>query len=380
MKYGIIIHKETKNIGDDVQWYAASQFLPHVDYAVPREDMFDFKTDNGEPVAVIGNAWYMWQKWNWPPAKCIVPLFVSMHYSISDVDVQKGESPSTDEFLRGIGKEYMDSHAPIGCRDKHTLEVMQNVGIDSYFSGCLTLTIPKHEKIEVEKEYICLVDVTRDVERIIRKQLAGQPIEIKKFGHIRDAKVPELDWKIKRDEIKERLTIYQNAKCIVTGRLHCALPCLAMEVPVYMVTPKQNSIRLKTYLDFLHHATEDDFLAGTGYKYDYMNPPENKKDYVPYREALIERVTKFVEEMENSTSDKVEDFVKTTYTDLEFYKWHSEMERQVLLNWRVISKAKSKENKKLLKKVEKFQEERAGFWPHVKAKRFLGKVKRRVLG
>ena len=31
MKYGIVLYKDTANIGDDIQIYATSQFLPQIE-------------------------------------------------------------------------------------------------------------------------------------------------------------------------------------------------------------------------------------------------------------------------------------------------------------------------------------------------------------
>lgn len=37
MKYGLLYYKDTDNIGDDIQSYATSQFLPRIDYLIDRE-------------------------------------------------------------------------------------------------------------------------------------------------------------------------------------------------------------------------------------------------------------------------------------------------------------------------------------------------------
>ena len=91
MKFGVVIHKPTMNLGDDIQTYAAAKLLPHVDYQIDREYISDFKSENDEPVAVIMNAWWMWKKWNWPPADCIIPKLLSMH--INNYGVAKKSSP-----------------------------------------------------------------------------------------------------------------------------------------------------------------------------------------------------------------------------------------------------------------------------------------------
>ena len=120
MKYGVLYRKTTKNIGDDMQSYAAEQWLPHTDYLVDIEAMDSFKADDDEPVATIMSAWYMWEKWNWPPSKYVYPLWIGLHYN----DIQRGRPrgmPSKFEYIEsGPGKEYLKRFEPIGCRDYYT--------------------------------------------------------------------------------------------------------------------------------------------------------------------------------------------------------------------------------------------------------------------
>ena len=42
MKYGIIMYKDTENIGDDVQTYVAEKYLPRVDYIIDRDNITSF--------------------------------------------------------------------------------------------------------------------------------------------------------------------------------------------------------------------------------------------------------------------------------------------------------------------------------------------------
>lgn len=170
MKYGIVVHSTTQNIGDDIQTYAASKLIPKVDYIIEREKINSFKSENNEPVCVIMGAWYMWKKYNWPPSANIIPIFVGFHYtshrtrllSFFDVDTK---------FLNGMGREYLKAYEPIGCRDTHTMNLLSEKGIKVEFSGCVTLTLPKQNKIEKKQKYICLVDLAEDVERSIKEKL-----------------------------------------------------------------------------------------------------------------------------------------------------------------------------------------------------------------
>ena len=67
------------DFGDDIQAYAVARLLPQVDYVLDREYLDSFGEKCSEPVAVVMAAWWLWQKWNWPPAENIIPLMTSMH-------------------------------------------------------------------------------------------------------------------------------------------------------------------------------------------------------------------------------------------------------------------------------------------------------------
>lgn len=290
MKYGILYNRKNLNIGDDIQAYATAQFLPSVDYLIDREDMTDFRSDNGEPVAVIMNAWYMWNKWNWPPSKYIYPLFVGFHYADHQKSHQPG-SPFKYEFLTGEGANYLNAWGPVGTRDYYTHEQLEKVGVESFFSGCITLTIPKQPKKDTGR-YICIVDIDKRVAEKIEKQLEGTGIEVRYRSHTRE-RDDDRSWEEREAFTVERLTEYQNAICVVTKKLHCALPCLAMEVPVLLVKDMKNDIRFTPYYSFLHWVRPGDFLKGKC-DYDFTNPPPNKPDYKPVREDMIRRCKEFV--------------------------------------------------------------------------------------
>ena len=112
MKYGVIVYKKTKNIGDDIQSYAAAQLLPQVDYYIEREHLDVFRSNEQEAVNVIVNGWMMYNKLGWPISPCINPLYLSMHFWENDA------LGVNDLFLQGLGSEDLRKHEPVGCRDK----------------------------------------------------------------------------------------------------------------------------------------------------------------------------------------------------------------------------------------------------------------------
>ncbi|MCD8153178.1 MAG: polysaccharide pyruvyl transferase family protein [Clostridiales bacterium] len=360
MKYGILFNKNNMNIGDDIQAYATALFLPSFDYIIDREHIDEFVPENGEPVAVIMNAWYMWNKWNWPPSRYIYPCFVGFHYADHQLAKQPG-SPFKYEFLTGIGGDYLRAYEPVGCRDNFTREQLEKLGIRSYFSGCITMTLPKMPERKDRGTYICLVDVEKRVSDKIKAQLKDEDIEIRVVTHNRERN-ENLSWEDRVKIVTDLLTLYQNARCVVTRRLHCALPCLAMETPVFLIKETEDDIRFSPYNDFLHRVTVTRFMRDE-YTYDFLNPPENKPLYKKYRASLIETVKQFVADTEK-VEGPVEEIVRTSYTPEEVMRWRHDLMKVSMDRWyleyreaQVSLRKKTKENENLGKKKQQLEKD-----------------------
>ena len=272
MKFGVVIHKPTMNLGDDIQTYAAAKLLPHVDYQIDREYISDFKSENDEPVAVIMNAWWMWKKWNWPPADCIIPKLLSMH--INNYGVARKSSPIYAEWAQGCGGEFFKKYGPVGCRDMASLDFFKEQGIDCYFSGCLTLTIPKQEKTEDAGTYVCLVDLNDKIRAKAMEYLKDTGLEIRVISHNCDYRKSNATFEERMAKAEEILTLYQNAKFVITRRLHVTLPCLALETPVLSIVDLKdaegNGTRWGCYMDTVRCIDNEDFLSGN-FEYDFNN-------------------------------------------------------------------------------------------------------------
>lgn len=291
MKYGIVYYKNTDNIGDDIQNYAVQQFLPRVDYLIDREQID--KSISADNVAVIMNGWYLHNKFNWPPAKNIIPLCISMHFSENDY------MGIGYDFLDGVGGEYLKCNQPIGCRDSSTLNALTSRGIQAYLSGCATLTIKSRRKYNCNK-YICITDVPGEVEEKIISDAKRHNFEIKKCTHWVNYGKESLSWEQRMKAVEELLDIYQNASCVITKRLHCALPCLAMGTPVLLLLDdkKDDMSRYYHFDNFVYHFSTEEFLLDKC-DYDIFDPPSNKEDYLSERTRIEEQIKKFVTKCEN---------------------------------------------------------------------------------
>lgn len=284
MKNGILVcapSSKYKNIGDYIQSVAQEQFLSKSDCYVEREALDSFHSD--ETTNVIMNGWFMWHPQNFPPSDDINPLFVSFHL-VPDV---------ANVVLSPEGIAYLQKHQPIGARDISTMDMMRAHGIESYFSGCLTLTLGNTYKsnkksgvVFVDPYYpiagmkLTLYNPLRYVKSLwyliknlrkaikLRKRFAVESRTIFRFvsssferlysaanfyeyykksftdkvllnaeyitHNIKTSQYKSNDeyMQLARDLIQK----YADAQLVVTSRIHCGLPCLGVETACIFVS------------------------------------------------------------------------------------------------------------------------------------------------
>lgn len=303
MKYGLLYYKETDNIGDDIQTYAAKRFLPSVDYVVDRENLNCFIPDKKELVSVIMNAWYLHNKAAWPPSPYINPLLISMHFT------ESFENDVGDAYLKGIGGDYLRKREPVGARDSETQKRLEKNNIQNYLSGCLTLTIQKFKDVE-KGDYICAVDVP---EEIIEKLEEKTGREIKVITHhCNQDEMKEKSFEQRMEEVEALLKLYQGAHLVITDRLHTMLPAMALETPVILLHKEDyEADRLGNYIKYVKSFSFKEFLENDILD-DIETPSENNKDYLKIRKDLEKRVEEFI-----NNSKKIDD---SDLPSLEEYK------------------------------------------------------------
>lgn len=246
-KFGVMIYPATPkyNVGDYVQSLAARQFLPQVDRFVKREELSSY---DGENINMIMNGWYIHDTSAWPPSPQINPLFVSFHIN----------SHAIDGILTDEGIAYLRKHEPIGCRDYHTERLLKEKNIKAYYSGCLTTTLDIDFKSTVKTDKIYFADplfqlpnwekMNYSKKAFVKGVLKGEFLKFSTRDNFlksifSDSLLKKAEWiphklsgahsEVRRfTEAENVLKKYAEAKFVVTSRIHCALPCLAMGTPV----------------------------------------------------------------------------------------------------------------------------------------------------
>ncbi len=306
MKYGLMSYAYTTNLGNEIQSIAARRFLPEIDYYIDHEKLNLFNSP--DKVKMIMNGWYLDCLKSWPPSKSIDPLLISMHFNTSFNNTK-------DIINTKESREFFETYGPVGCRDYATLDLLKQLDIDAYYSGCLTLTLENNQKKESDYKYI-VVNSTKSNEIIeFLKTKTNMDIydlnqeSIWSFDRKYLDKMPTSYKLTSFYNIEEKffigeniLDLYENATCVITDRLHCAFPCLALKTPVLFIdTERFAPERLKGIKELVLKSSLDE------YKNDFKifnveKPPKNPENYKKIRKSLIKKTKEFTGYIRDSYS------------------------------------------------------------------------------
>lgn len=315
MKFGLLSYSKSRNFGDQIQSLAAKQYLPQVDHLLDRDFLNEY---SGDITKLIMNGWFMAKPENWPPSEKINPLLISFHITH---DYNANEKLFSNEAI-----EFYKKNGPVGCRDYYTLELLKSHGIDAYYSGCLTLTLTNRYKELPKTDDIFIVDVlykvggkTREWLGRIRKKWFLKKIipsnVLDKAIYMRQD-VPKGTTEEEKFQLaEEALKKYATAKLVITSRIHCALPCIALGTPVIFIDggleKPTDQTRLKGIMEYMNSYNIDHInKAYKGWvnalfkdtEYDnplginWDNPPDNPNNHLEVASKLKEKCEAFIQE------------------------------------------------------------------------------------
>lgn len=230
------------NIGDAMQIIAVLNLYRKIgidEENIVRVNFFDLQVYDGEEVILpICFPFYGYNSLN--RVTCFSPKIIPVFLSFSLLDPNLEE----DEV------EYLRKYEPIGCRDAFTAEGLAKRGLKTYINGCMTLTLDT-EKEKCEQTDVYCVDVPGEFYQYIPDDLKDH---IQKRTHIYKSIKATTD-----EYAKALLAEYASrAKLVITSRLHAALPCLAVGVPVVFIH-SEYSCRFSWLEDMIHVYLPDEW-------------------------------------------------------------------------------------------------------------------------
>ena len=272
IKPAILAYPDSNNLGDYIQSIAAKQWI-HSDHILGL-DRDRLNTYNGPSVKLVMNGWFMEEPSNWPPSNKIIPLFLSFHLNPS---AQK-------EMLTPQGIKYLKAHQPIGCRDKHTQKTLEEKGVKTYFSACLTLGLKRNlyvapqtirkgilvispmERLLPEPKTFSLTQTNNFFNILIQAlkfpfKYFQYKIAMGKLDNFLADSNEKVSWHsqlIDRKKESEstriiaaenQLKLIASAQLVITSRIHSALPAVAFDTPVLFLSDGLNHPNQKSRLE-----------------------------------------------------------------------------------------------------------------------------------
>ncbi len=210
VKFSLLKFSMSRNIGDDIQSVAAARLLPSPHEYLDRDFLASFRNGTDRHILLM-NGYFLENLEEWPPSKDIHPVFAGFHIARKAREVMARH------------KEYLQKYEPVGCRDQGTADFLDSLGIRTEVTHCATLTLPRRTHAPKNGK---LVIVDCDDIRF--------PKSVKRNYVLLTHRIsPVHSFRTRMKMAQELLDFYRDeAAVVITSRIHCAMPCAAMGVPV----------------------------------------------------------------------------------------------------------------------------------------------------
>lgn len=220
----------TLNLGDHIQILAARRLIERV--SSPPSIHIDRDNEIGScpgldaagaPYPIVLNGWFKTNAAEWPPNTLLDPVYIGFH-------IRLHQCP---RLLAEDALAHYSAHGPVGCRDTYTYDLLHSHGREVYLSHCLTLSLPKREYAPEQQTEVFVVSRDDRILSWLPPDLAGSRF----VSHY----VEDADFARNMERARGLLDLYRTrARLIVTSLLHCALPAIAMGIPVVMFYPENS--------------------------------------------------------------------------------------------------------------------------------------------
>ena len=134
---------------------------------------------------------------------------------------------------------YFKECEPIGCRDEHSRDLCRKYGIEAYLVGCFSLCLPYRAKHRGETVF--LVDLPEAYEKCLPNHILSKAKKISHAVEINEYPISTMESERLYHIAEQYIDMYgEEAKLIISGRLHAVLPAYSMGVPVIMINKNYN--------------------------------------------------------------------------------------------------------------------------------------------
>ena len=199
----------------------------------------------------------------------ITPILTSIH--INDASDNKTLA------LLEKNKDMYTRYGPVGTRDMDTFKAFAKTNIPTIFTACMTLFLKNFYKNKPRLEKTIAVDWPIQLLDVVKRKVGINLIELR--HDVVNGKTTDEFYKFALAD--KYLTLYAQAKLVVTKRIHVALPCVAFGTPVILYgSGFTEQTRFSGLLDLFHTIDPNDMKSTENQvnyleSFDWEKPPPN---------------------------------------------------------------------------------------------------------
>ena len=222
-----LLKVSTENLGDHIQIISGLRLLSRLGIrptlCIDRDDEIQSApglADEDGPVGILLNGWFKTNRAEWPPHPKLAPVIHGFH-------IRLFQCP---ELMSDASIDFFRRHQPIGCRDAYTESLLRSKGVEAFISNCLSLTLSRSIGDPETRTDVFVVSRDERIKDYLPKWLAPYTF----VSHYSGSR----DFTANMTRAESLLEAYESrAKLIVTTLLHCALPAIAIGIPVVVFYP-----------------------------------------------------------------------------------------------------------------------------------------------
>jgi capsular polysaccharide synthesis protein/polysaccharide pyruvyl transferase len=217
----------TENLGDHIQIISGLRLLSRLGVEPTRSIDRDNEISSAPgldkekgPVGILLNGWFKTNRGEWPPHPKLAPLMIGFH-------ARPVQCPA---LLSDASLDFFRQYQPIGCRDIYTENLLRSKSVEAFTSNCLSLTLPRRIDNSATQAEVFVASRDERIKNYLPHSIGSYTF----ISHYSGSN----DFAANMTQAEELLETYRTrAKLIITTLLHCAMPAIAMGIPVVVFYP-----------------------------------------------------------------------------------------------------------------------------------------------
>lgn len=181
--------------------------------------------------------------------------------------------------------EFFKKYQPIGCRDSFTQKAFEALGVSAYVCGCPTIIFPRRVKSN-KYDKVFFVDTPKELDNFVPSKIKNKIEYISHIVTLKKVPLSCFEYEELVGYTQSLLNRYRDeAALVVTSRIHCAIPCIAMGIPV-IFTPSNMIDAYDFMLNLLDVYTPDKFKE-INWNPEIIELEHLKKDFLSIAHDLL---------------------------------------------------------------------------------------------